>query len=72
MKMKYLIIFSVLLISLTACEKVKESIGLEPEANSTVQIVNAAAEPLPLPPALATSYDIVVDGLVANGSRRIS
>ncbi len=72
MKMKYLIIFSVLLLSLTACEKVKESIELEPEANSTVQFVNAAAEVLPVLPAVPTAYDIVVDGLVANGGRRIS
>ena len=53
----------------TSCKKVKEATKLNEEASSTVQFIHAApVATAPTPP----SYDIVVDGVVANGSRRLS
>ncbi len=53
----------------TACKKVTEATTLNEEASSTVQFIHAApVATTPTPP----SYDIVVDGVVANGSRRLS
>jgi Domain of unknown function (DUF4397) len=69
MKLTYrLTIIAAFGFMMNACEKIKEATELNPSASSTAQIVHAApdaATPLP-------AYDIVVDGLVANGSRRIT
>ena len=69
MKFIYRFFFLAILgLNMVACEKIKEATELNPAANSSMQVVHAAPDattPLPL-------YDIVVDGLVVNGSRRIS
>jgi Domain of unknown function (DUF4397) len=66
-KISLLIVMSGLI--LTGCEKIKEATTLNPDANSAAQFIHAApVAAVPTPP----SYDIVVDGLVTNGSRRLS
>lgn len=66
-KFSLLIIASGILFS--ACKKVKEAITLNEEASSAVQFIHAAPVAVAPPPP---SYDIVIDGLVANGSRRLT
>ncbi len=69
-KISLLILASGLLF--TACKKVKEATTLNEEANSTVQFIHAAPDTLAILPQVQPAYDIVVDGLVANGSRRLT
>ncbi len=55
-------ICGIALISFTACDK--EAIKLNDQANASFAVIHAAPG--------APTVDIVVDGLVANGSRRLS
>ncbi|MBX9782294.1 MAG: DUF4397 domain-containing protein [Chitinophagaceae bacterium] len=75
MKLKNNISFlfaALVLISIAGCQKTKEATELNPLANSTAQFIHAAPDTLAILPQVQPAYDIVVDGLVANGSRRLT
>jgi Domain of unknown function (DUF4397) len=75
MKFKYSISFSFAVLALLAiagCKKTKEATELIPSVSSTAQFVHAAPDTLAIAPQVQPAYDIVVDGLVANGSRRLT
>jgi Domain of unknown function (DUF4397) len=75
MKFKYSIPFSFALFALlgiSGCKKTTETTELNPLVNSTAQFIHAAPDTLAIAPQVQPAYDIVVDGLVANGSRRLT